>query len=103
TCVFNYMSSRAIGPDARNQSENQVLGSNSPAWRSGEMHQHGPGFLLHQALRSQNVLYLRCADAESQSAKRAMSAGVAVAAHHRQSRLRESEFRADHVHNPLIG
>src|ERR1700730_2052467 len=49
------------------------------------------------------MLDFRCSDAEGERAKRAMGAGVTVAADDGHARLREPQFGADHVHDSLVG
>ena len=57
---------------------------------------------LRQALRRQHVFHFAGADAECERAERAVRRGVAVAADDGAARLRDSEFRPDHVHDALI-
>ena len=49
------------------------------------------------------MLHLTRADAEGERPQGAVRGGVAVAADDRHARLRDSQFRADHVHDALIG
>jgi hypothetical protein len=63
---------------------------------------HRLWLLLRQALRCQNVLYFRRSNAKGQCSKRAMRAGVAIPADNCHPRLRQAEFRPDHMHNPLL-
>ncbi len=56
---------------------------------------------LQQALRREHVADLARADAEGQRTEGAVRAGVAVAADDRRARVRESQLRADHVHDAL--
>ena len=63
---------------------------------------HRLGFVLLHALRGQHVFDFARADAESQSAERAVRRGVAVAANDCLPGLRETQFRADHVHDALV-
>ena len=55
-----------------------------------------------EALRGQHVLDFAGADAEGQRAERAVRGSVAVAADDRLARLRDSQFRADDVHDALV-
>ena len=70
--------------------------------RAVHVHLEGLRLALQQALRGQHVLHFAGADAERQRAERAVRGRVAVAADHRHAGLRESQFRADHVHDALL-
>ena len=59
------------------------------------------GLLGQQGLRGHHVLDLAGADAVRQCAKRAVGAGVAVAADHRHAGQGGAVFGADHVHDAL--
>ena len=67
------------------------------------MDQHGLRLALRQALRRQHVLDFGSADAEGQRAKRAVSAGMAVAADDGRAGLGQPEFGADDVDDALVG
>ena len=88
--------------DFSDQRENQVLGRNSFRPFAVEAHQRRLRFRLREALRRQHVLDLARADAESQSAERAVRRSMAVPAHDGQSGLRNAEFRPDNMHDALI-
>ena len=49
------------------------------------------------------MLDFRSSNAKCQRPKCAVRAGVAVAADNGHARLRQSQFRADHVHDALLG
>ena len=57
---------------------------------------------LQQALAGEHMADFRCADAESQSAERAMRGSVAVAADDGLAGLRHSKFRTDDVDDALL-
>ena len=63
---------------------------------------HRLGFILREALRGQHVFDFAGADAEGQRAEGAVRGRVAIAAHNCLARLRDAEFRADHVHDALV-
>ena len=50
----------------------------------------------------QHMLHLTGADAEGQSAERAVGGGMAIATNHRHPRLRQPLLRPDDVDNALI-
>ena len=60
-------------------------------------------FRLTQRLGCQHMLHFAGADAKGQGPQRPVRGGVAVAADDRHARLRDPQFGADHVHDPLIG
>ena len=68
-----------------------------------EFHQQRLGLRLRQALRGHHVLHFGGADAESQSAKSSVRAGMGVTADDRHARLGHAQFRPDHVNNSLLG
>src|SRR5438105_11255796 len=67
------------------------------------MDQHGLRRALRQRLRRQNMLDLRSANTERQSAECSVSARVTITAYDSHARLRESELRAYDVDNALLG
>jgi hypothetical protein len=81
--------------------ENHVLGVDA----SRELPRHVDAAHLRareaQALRGEHVPHLGGADAEGHSAEGAVGGRVTVAAGDGHARLREAEFRADHVHDAL--
>jgi hypothetical protein len=70
----------------------------------GALHvdRHGPGGLLGERLRGQDVFDLTRADPEGERAERPVRRGVAVTAHDGHARLGEPELGADDVHDALL-
>ena len=97
------MASRAVGPDLANDAQGKIFRGNAFSQRSADFDQHGLRLALGQALGGQYMLDFRGADAKGQRAKSAMRAGVAVTANDRHARLGQAQFRADYMHNALIG
>ena len=58
--------------------------------------------VLQERLRGQHVLDLAGADAEGQRAEGPVRGRVAVAADDRHARLRQSQFRPDHMDDALV-
>jgi DNA-binding IclR family transcriptional regulator len=101
TAVFDDVALAAAGTDLRDDPEDQVLGGDAGGQLAGHLdgHRARPG--ERQGLRREDVLHLAGADAERESAERAVGARVAVAADDRHAGLGEAELRTDDVHDAL--
>src|ERR1700685_2743852 len=86
-------------PDDR---ENQILGGHGAAQRAIDRDRECLRTALQQTLRGNNMALYGRADAESECADRPMGAGVAVAADQRVTGLRQTELRADDVHDAAL-
>ena len=96
------MSGSAIGADASNNSEGQILGSDTLRQLSADVDLHRLRFFLRQTLCRQYVFHFRCSDAKRQRPERAVRRGMAVTADNRHPRQGDAQFRADDVHDPLL-
>ena len=81
--------------------QDHVLGGDARRELAG--HGNPPDFQrVHgERLACQDIPHLTGTDPERNTTKRAMSRGVAVATANRHARLGQSQFRADHVNDPL--
>src|SRR5208282_750259 len=100
--VLDHMSGGAIGADASDNSERQVLCRHALRQLSAHVDLHRLRFFLRQALRGQHMFHFRCSNAKRQRSERAVRRGVTVAADNRHPRQRDAQFRADDVHNALL-
>ena len=100
---FDHMAVAAGDADLADDGQNDVLGGDARGAAAVNLHQHGFGFELRQALRGQHVLNLAGANAESQRAQTSVRGGVAVAANNGEAGLRDAQFRPDDVHDALVG
>ena len=101
--VLDHMAGGAVDADLSNHSQGEILRAHSLAQLAAHIDLHALRLALRQALRSQNMLDFRRSNAKCQRPKRAVRAGMAVAADDGHARLSQSQLRADHVHNALIG
>src|SRR5207244_3781253 len=92
----------ALSADPPDDAQGQVLRSYTLRQLSAYLHRHRARSVLQEALRGEHVLDLARADAESERPERTVRARVAVAAHNGHSRLRQPEFRSDHMDNALF-
>jgi hypothetical protein len=90
------------GADAADDGERHVLRRHAARERALDVDAHVLHLLCHQALRGEDVLDFRGADAVREAAERAVRAGVRVAAHHGHPRQGCALLRADHVHDALV-
>ncbi len=95
------MALRAVGADARDDGERDILGGDAGAGLAVDGDAHALRLFLPQRLRHQNVRHLGGADAEGVGAERAVGRGVAVAAHDRKPRQRQPLLRPDHMNDAL--
>ena len=100
--VFVREADAAIDAEAADDREDDVLGVHAGSQPPVDFDPAHLQRIERQALRGQHVADLRGADAEGERAERAVRRGVAVAAGDRHARLRQSELRPDHVHDPLV-
>ena len=101
--ILDHMALAAGDANLSDDRQNDILGGNAGSAAAVNLHQHGFGFELHQALRGQHVLNFACADAERQRSQPSVRGGVAVTANNRQARLSDAQFRPDDVDNALVG
>ena len=99
--VFQHLAGTPADADLRDQRQNQVLGHDTVRGASGEAYFASLGAVLQQALRGEHMLDFRGADAEGESAERAVRGSMAVPADHRDARPGQAQFRPDHVDDPL--
>ena len=64
---------------------------------------HQFGFGLHQTLCSHHHFHFTGADAECDGSECAVGGRMAVATNNGHSRLCETQFGSDHMHNSLVG
>src|SRR5215471_4645686 len=95
------MTGRAVGANARDDGEHDVLGLNARSEASVDGNAHALGLALPQRVRHQHMGDLGGADAEGVSTERAMGRGMAVAAYDQQAGQGEALFGTDHVHDSL--
>ena len=95
------MSRRAGRADFRDDGEDHVFAADAGLERAVDDDAQRLRLLLPQALRREDLLQLRCADAERERAERAVRRGVRVAAGDREARLRDAELGPDDVHDAL--
>ncbi len=96
------MSAAAADPDLADDREDQILGGHAGRQLALDPHFHRLGAGQDEALRGENVLHLRGADADGEGAEGAVRRGMAVAADDGHAGLREAQLRTDHVHDPLV-
>ena len=84
-----------------NQRQNDVLDGYLACQATSQIYAHPLLLALAQRLRRKDAFALTGPDAERNRAKRAVRAGMTVAAHKRAARKRETLFRADNVHNAM--
>ena len=101
--VFDDVAGCAISPDLADDAKSKIFRGYPFGQRTTHVDQHGFRLALRQALRGQDMLDFRRADAEGQRPEGSMGAGVAVTANDCHARLRESQLGADYVHDALIG
>jgi hypothetical protein len=93
----------AAGADAVDDREDDVLGADAPGQLALDGDRHRLRRVLRQGLGGEHVLDLARADAERESAERAVRRGVRVAAHDRHAGLGVAELGTDDVHDALAG
>ena len=87
--------------DARDDVENDVLGLRARGQRAVDGDAHRARLALQDALAGQYHFDFGGSHAEGDGPQRAVRGGVAVAADDRHARLREPQFGADDVYDPL--
>ena len=97
------MTGCTVCADAADHRQNHVLGREPGRQVAVEPNLHRPGLLLHETLRGKHVLHLTRADAQGESAKRAVRGSVRVAADDGHSGLGRTKFRPYDVHDALVG
>ena len=97
------MTGRAVRAELPDNSEREILGGDAFGQRAVHVYKHRARLILRQALRRQHLLNLAGANAKRQRAECSMSTRVAIAANNSHPRLRQPEFRANDVHDSLIG
>ena len=97
------MARATFGGELSDQIEHEVLRRDPGVQRPLDPQFERLRLGLPQRLRGEHVLHLARADAEGERPQGAVRGGVAVAADDRHARLGDSQFRADHVHDALIG
>src|SRR5918997_3694520 len=95
--VLDDVADPAGGPDPVQDAEHEVLGRHVGGQLALEGDRHRLGPLLGERLGGEDVLDLRCADAEGQSPEGAVGGGVGVAADDHQPGLREAHLGPDDV------
>ena len=83
------------------QRENDVFDGHARTQRPVQAHAHALLLALAQRLRREDAFALAGADAERNGPKRAVGAGVAVAADKGDAGQREPEFGPDDVDDPV--
>ncbi len=96
------MAGAAGSADRPDNMQDQVLCGHAWAQVAFDAYFHGLRLLEQQGLRGENMLDLAGADAERERADPAMAGGVAVAADNGRAGQRESQFRADDMHDALV-
>jgi hypothetical protein len=89
------------GADRADQMQDQIFGGDASAERALEAHAHLARLLLIERLGGEHVHDFAAAKAEAECTDAAVGAGVAVAAHDEDARLREPQLRRHHVHDTL--
>ncbi len=92
----------ALGPDAPDEGEDQVLRRDPRGRHARESDLHRLRPRLDDALGRQHVLDLAGPDPEGERAERAVGRRVRVAADDDHAGLGEAELGADHVHDALL-
>ncbi len=87
--------------DTSDDGEHDVLGGHARTDLAIDPHQHGPRFLLQQALGSEHMLDLGRADTMRQTGEGPMSRSMGVAAHYGHTWQRCAVLGADHMHDTL--
>ena len=95
------MAGPARRADAADDGENHVLRGYAARERTLDAHAHVLHLARHEALRCENVLDFRGADAVREAGKSAMRAGVRIAAHDRHARQGRALLGADDMHDAL--
>ncbi len=101
--VLDDMTGAAVGGDASDDAEDQILGGHAGLEAPVGANLQRPGLGLPQTLRGEHVLDLAGADAEGERAERAVGGGMAVAAHDGHAGLGEAQLGSDDVHDTLFG
>jgi len=99
-----YSNTQPVPPayaDLGQQRQNDVFGGHARLQRAIHLHFESLRWPLQQALRGKHVLHFTGPDAERQRAKCSVRGRVAVSAHDRHPRLRQTQLRHDHVHDAL--
>ena len=99
--VFEDVAHTAAGAVLGDNGKNDILGRHPMSKLAVNVNGEGLRLLLHKALGRQDVADLAGTNAECERAESAMRAGVAVAADNRHARLRDAQFRPDHVNDAL--
>ena len=99
--VLDRAAGAAGSADLADEVEDEVLRRDVRGERPVEAHAHLLRPTLIDGLRRQHMHDLAAPHPECERAQAAMRAGVAVAAHDEAAGLRQAEFRAHHVHDPL--
>src|SRR5262245_43510127 len=97
------MAGRAIGANAGDDCEHDVLGCNAGSEASVEAYAHALRLALPQRLRHQDMGHLRGADSEGIGTERTVGRGVAVAAHDQEAWEGQTLFGPHHVDDSLAG
>ena len=92
----------ATGSDLGNESQDDVLCRHAGRQLTVHVHRHGLRPRLGQCLGREDVFDLRCTNTECDRPEGAVGGGVRVTADHGQSRLGQTELRADDVHDALV-
>ena len=98
---FDGVPAPARRADPADRGQHEVLGGDAGRQPAVGADQHRFRLLDQQALRRQDVLDLRSADAEGKRRERAVRAGVRIAADDRHPRQRRALLGADHVDDAL--
>ena len=88
--------------DLADDRQDDVLGGHSRTKLVIDADQHVLRFFLYQRLGDQHVLHLGCSDAEGQCAESAVGGRVGIAAYDGQPRQRDSQFRANDMHDAPV-
>src|SRR6516164_8108255 len=97
------MARRAVGANARDDGEHDILRSDARSEMSVDGNAHALGLALPQRVRHQHMGNFGGADAESEGPERAMGRGVAVAAHDQQAGQGKTLLWSHHVDDSLAG
>jgi hypothetical protein len=100
--IFDDVAGATADSDLADDAENQVLGGYARMQLARYVERQRAWLTLQQALRSHDMAYLGSAYAEGEGAERTVCAGVAVSAHDRFARLRDTELRPDDVHDSAL-
>ncbi len=102
TGVFDDVTGATVGADLTDEEQDDVFGGDAAAEMAVDAELEGFGFGLEQRLCGQDVFHFAGADAKGESAERAVSGGVAVAANDGHAWLGDSKLGADDVDDALL-